>query len=104
MALVHATLAAEDRTRTATTPSSSEHKKESQEQVNFIQERSNEASGLCSEPASLNCDSAKQEKQCAIHTKHFSDTCSQECFDTMAAVNVILNTHTPLCPEECDLQ
>ena len=104
MALVHATLAADDRTRTATTPSSSEHKKESQEQVNFIQERSNEASGLCSEPASLNCDSAKQEKQCAIHTKHFSDTCSQECFDTMAAVNVILNTHTPLCPEECDLQ
>lgn len=104
MALVSATLAADDRTPPATAPRQIVYNKEAVELVDFLHSHSKEALKLCHEPVPLNCDSAQQDKRCAIHTKYFPGTCSQECFDTMAAVATIINTHTPLCPAECDLQ
>ncbi|PFX32956.1 uncharacterized protein LOC111345329 [Stylophora pistillata] len=104
MALVSTTLAADDRTPPATAPRQIVYNKEAVELVDFLHTHSKEALKLCHEPVPLNCDSAQQDKRCAIHTKYFPGTCSQECFDTMAAVATIINTHTPLCPAECDLQ
>lgn len=44
------------------------------------------------------------EGQCAIHTPSFPGLCSPDCYDIMAAVGTLVNTHTPLCPTGCDLR
>lgn len=55
------------------------------------------------EPA-LGRGSARHSEGCAFHTEYFPGSCSPDCFDTMAACKEIMDTHTPLCQTDCDLQ
>lgn len=78
--------------------------KAAMELVHFLQVTAKQTLKLCSSEPSLDRDTARRAKRCAIHTKYFPGLCSPDCFDTMAAVSAILDTHTPLCPTDCDLQ